>query len=442
MLGPIYLKNRFFIVWGFCIMLFLLAYSFPPLLIVAKASLILIAIITVMDYLLLRQHASDLDLNRQIDARLSLSDTSDITYTINNKSNRPVNCEVIDELPPQLQKRDFAATIKLSPQDTNTFNYTLRPVTRGKYSFGQLQAFISNPFISFLDRRISFSQSHEVDVIPSIEQMKKYELQVFSKTASLSGIRRVRRIGENDEFEHIRSYTQGDNIKAINWKATSRKNEVMLNQYQDTRSQMVYCIIDKGRSMKMPFNELTLLDHAINSCLAVSNIILKNYDKVGLISYSDSIDSFVKSESKPHQIEKIANQLFNENTNFKESNTELLFYSLRKYVTRRSIIILFTNFENETDLDRNLKYLRAINKKHLLVVISFINSEIEEATLESCETTSDIYFNTIARKTLVDKQKVMQKLQLNKIQTILTRPQDLSLDTINKYLEIKAKRLR
>ena len=428
--------------WGGCVLLFLLSFSFPALLVVAKLSLVLIIFITGLDYWLLRQHANHIDLSREVNPRLSLSDSSAINYKVENNYNRSIHIEIIDELPPQLQKRDFSAVMTLPPNEINSFHYILRPVTRGQYLFGHLQAFISNPYISFLDRRITFSQSHEVAVIPSVEQMKKYELQVFSKTASLSGIRRVRRIGENDEFEHIRSYAQGDNIKAINWKATSRKNQLMLNQFQDTRSQMVYCIIDKGRSMKMPFNELTLLDYAINSSLAVSNIILKNYDKAGLISYSDSLDTFVKSDASPNQIEKIANKLFNETTSFKESNTELLFYSLRKYVTRRSILILFTNFETEYDLERNLKYLRAINKKHLLIVISFINSEIEDATLDTCHTTSDIYYNTIARKALVDKQKVIQKLQLNNIQTILTRPKDLSLDAINKYLEIKAKRLR
>lgn len=442
MLSSIYLKTRFFIAWGVIVLLFLLSFSFPVLMIVAKFSLLCIAVITLIDYWLLRQHAHEIVVNREVNPRLSLSDSSSIKYTVENNNNQSLDIAIIDELPPQLQKRDFSAAMRLAPHKNNTFRYSLRPVTRGQYKFGQLQAFISNPFISFLDKRISFSQSHEVSVIPSVDQMKKYELQVFSKTASLSGIRRVRRIGENDEFEHIRAYAQGDNIKAINWKATSRKNQLMLNQFQDTRSQMVYCIIDKGRSMKMPFNELTLLDYAINSSLAVSNIILKNYDKAGLISYSDSLDTFVKSDASPHQIEKIANKLFNETTSFKESNTELLFYSLRKYVTRRSILILFTNFETEYDLERNLKYLRAINKKHLLVVISFINSEIEDATLDACHKTSDIYYNTIARKSLVDKQKVIQKLQLNNIQTILTRPKDLSLDTINKYLEIKAKRLR
>lgn len=438
----IYLKNRFFVVFGICISIFLMSFSFPELFMIAKYSLILLLACCILDYYLLYRHKDQLIVNREVGDRLSLSDTTHIFYSISNESSNPIHCEVIDELPFQLQKRDFFKRLLLKPDDRSTFNYELRPVMRGKYSFGSLHAYISSPYIGLLQRKISFSESHEVDVIPSVEQMKKYELQVFSKTASLSGIRRIRRIGENDEFEHIRAYAQGDNIKAINWKATSRKNQLMLNQFQDTRSQMVYCVVDKGRSMKMPFNQLTLLDYAINSALALSNIILKNYDKAGLISFSSSFDTFLKADSRHNQIEKIANHLFNETTDFNESNIELLYYSIRKYVTRRSIVIFFTNFETVYDMKRNLGYLKAINRKHLLVVVSFINSEIEEASSTECQTTSDIYYNTIANKSLMEKQQVMQKLRLNNIQTILTRPEDLSLNTINKYLEIKAKRLR
>jgi len=442
MLASVYLKNRFFIALGVCICLFLISFSFPILFLISKIFLAVILVVAVIDFWLLNQHKNHIELNRYLNDRLSLSDTTEIKYVLQNTFKRPIHCEIIDELPFQLQKRDFSKEITLHKNEDAELFYTLRPVIRGKYEFGALQAFISNPMISFLQRRISFSESHEVNVIPSIEQMKKYELQVFSKTASLSGIRRIRRIGENDEFEHIRSYAQGDNIKAINWKATSRKNQLMLNQFQDTRSQMVYSVIDKGRSMKMPFNELSLLDYAINSVLAVSNIILKNYDKAGLISFSSRFDSFVKADAGPRQIEKIADRLYNETTDFKESNIELLYYSLRKFVTRRSIILFYTNFETEYDMERSLKYLRAINQKHLLVVISFVNSEIEKATLKQSKTTSDIYYNTIAQKSLMEKQQIIQKLQLNNIQTILTRPEDLSLDAINKYLEIKAKRLR
>jgi len=441
MLTLTYLKNRFFYAIALCVVLFLLAYSFPSLLLIAKLSLLLIFFILFVDWYVLFRKKTKIKILRKVRSKLGLSDPANIIYTIINDSQSTVYCEVIDELPEQLQDRDFNKSFTLSPNEEYTFSYEIRPVIRGEYDFGELQVFISNPVISFLDRKITIESGEQVAVIPSVDQMKKYELQVFSRTASLSGIRKIRRIGENDEFEHIRAYSQGDHIKSINWKATSRKNQLMINQYQDSRSQLVYCIIDKGRSMKMPFHELTLLDYAINTCLAVSNIVLKKYDKVGLISFAQKIDTRIKASVNKYQLQKIAEGLYNEKTDFKESNFELLYYNIKKLITRRSIILFFTNFEHESDLDRSLSYLRAINKTHLLVVISFINSELKESAAINCESTSDIYFKTIAEKSIIEKEKIMQKLNANHIQTILTKPEDLSLQVINKYLEIKAKRL-
>ena len=258
----------------------------------------------------------------------------------------------------------------------------------------------------------------------------------------MAGIRRIRQIGENDEFEHIRSYMQGDNIKAINWKATSRKNQLMVNQFQNSRSQMIYSIIDKGRSMKMPFNGLTLLDHSVNAALVISNIILRKHDRAGLITFSEKIGSIVKAEANQSQLEKISSALYKQKTSFLESNFELMFYTLRRHLSRRSIIFFYTNFETPLDLKRNLAYLKSLNKKHLLVVISFVNTELIESSEMICRNKSDIYFKTFAQKALADKEKIMDQLTIHGIQSILTRPQDLNINVINKYLEIKAKRMQ
>ena len=121
-----------------------------------------------------------------------------------------------------------------------------------------------------VQRKVVIECNQVVAAYPSIIQMKKYELKVFAKTA-VTGIKKIRRLGHNNEFEQIKNYVQGDDIRTVNWKATARKNELMINQYQDEREQQVYAIIDKSRSMRMPFNDLTLLDYAINSTLAFSN---------------------------------------------------------------------------------------------------------------------------------------------------------------------------
>lgn len=398
--------------------------------------------ITVIDWIILLFVKNKIEVKRSVHEKLSMGDEQKIRYTINNDLSFPVAIEIFDEYPYQLQERTFSKQTHLEPKKEKEYTNIIRPLSRGNYNFGNVNAFISNLYIGMLERRITFEQEADVAIVPSIIQMKKYELQVFSKTASLAGIRRVRQIGENDEFEHIRNYMQGDNVKAINWKATSRKNQLMINQYQNSRSQMVYSIIDKGRSMKMPFNGLTLLDHSINASLVISNIVLRKHDRAGLITFSDKIGNIVKAEANQSQLEKLSSGLYKQKTGFLESNFELLFYTLRRYLNRRSILFLFTNFETPLDLERNLAYLKSINKKHLLVVISFINTELTETSEMVCRTKSDIYFKTFAQKALVDKEKIIDQLTIHGIQTILTRPEDLNINVINKYLEIKAKRMK
>jgi len=344
-------------------------------------------------------------------------------------------------LPIQFQHRGIIDYVDLNPNAVKEIKFSIRPTVRGIYEFGNMNVFVSNRFPGLIELRKALTGPETSHVYPSIIQMRKYELQLSSRTAHLQGIKKTRLIGENDEFEHIRAYVQGDNIKSINWKATSRNQELMVNQYQESRSQMIYSIIDKGRAMKMPFFDLTLLDHSINTALIISNIILKKFDKAGLLSFSNRIGSVVKAASNSGQLERITKELYAQKTDFLESNFELLYLTIRKNISRRSILLMFTNFEHPIDLERNLVYLRAISKLHLLIVIIFENNELELSSNLVAKNKSDIYFKTFAQKTIADKERIKMTLEVNGIQCILTKPEDLPVNTINKYLELKSKKM-
>jgi len=441
MLRNLYLHNRFFIAVAVCIILFVLSYSYPVVFIVAKIGLGIFLLTCIVEWYLLSTVEGQITCDRNVLEKLSLGDEQIIKYNITNDSKYRAKILLVDELPEQIQHRSHILDKDIIPKSTITEEFVIRPTERGAYNFGNVWLYISMGIPGFLQKRKVISIPYHSEVHPSIIQMRRYALQVFSKTAILTGIRQVRKIGENDEFEYIKPYLQGDNIKSINWKATSRKNQLMVNQFQNTRSQTVYCIIDKGRSMKMPFFDLTLLDHAINSALVISNIILKKYDKAGLITFSDKIGSIVRAKAITGQLEGISQQLYNQKTAYKESNFELLYYTTRQQIRRRSIILFFTNFEQMVDLERNLPYLSRMGKKHLLVVILFINTEILSAIEKVCETKSDIYKKTFAEKAIAEKNLIARTLNIHGIQTILTKPEDLSINVINKYLEIKNKRM-
>ena len=208
-----------------------------------------------------------------------------------------ITIHVTDELPEQLQERNMNVKKTLLPKKITEINYTIKPVQRGAYHFGNI-IILFQSLLGFLQKRETIAATETVRVYPSFINLGKYQLMAQA-TTNEQGNKRMRKIGQSMEFEQIKDYVGGDDIRTINWKATARKGTLMVNNYTDEKSQQVYCIIDKGRLMKMPFYEMSLLDYAINATLALTNICLQKQDKIGLISFSSKMGSIIAADRKP-----------------------------------------------------------------------------------------------------------------------------------------------
>ena len=213
----------------------------------------------------------------------------------------------------------------------------------------------------------------------------------------------------------------------------------MVNQYQDEKSQPVYQVIDNGRSMQMPFNGLSLLDYAINSTLALSNIILKKQDKAGMFTFSKKTTNYVAAERKAGQMHKLMESLYRIDTDFMESDFSRLYVDIKQAVTQRSLIMLYTNFETLDALRRQMVFLKEIAKSHLLIILFFDNTELNRITNDKARNVQEVYDKVIAEKFAFEKRLIIRELQKHGIQSILTQPENLTMDTINKYLELKAR---
>lgn len=435
-----HLTNRFFIIFGCIAALFAISFPLVFLLPVAKAVLLLAGTLVFAEYALLFFQRPRVTCLRELNPVFSLSDPNKVTLHLFNKSRLWLRIDVYDELPFQFQKRDFEEHIALNSGEMTTIEYELVPLTRGVYSFGHTNALISSR-IGLIERKLQLAVPEDVSVYPSIIQMKRFELRAMKHIAHESGIKKMRRIGHSYEFEQIKNYVEGDDYRSINWKASGRRNALMVNQYEDERSQQVYCIVDKSRAMKMPFGGLSLMDYAINTTLAISNIILKKQDKAGLLSFSDVMGSTLKAERDSGQLQRILDALYREKERPGESNYELLYQAVRRLIGARSLLLLFTNFESNYALDRVLPTLRKLQASHLLVVVFFENTEIRELAKQPVARSADIYRQTVARQFLQDKKEMVTRLRQFGIQSILTRPEDLTINTINKYLELKSRGL-
>jgi len=272
-------------------------------------------------------------------------------------------------------------------------------------------------------------------------QLRKYNLLAISNNLNQYGIKKVRKLGHTMEFEQIKEYVLGDDLRTINWKATAKKNQLMVNQFQDEKSQPVYSVIDKGRMMKMPFDGLTLLDYAINAALVISNVALKKHDKAGIFTFSKKLENMVVAERRTSQMNLILESLYNVRTDYYESDFSRLYADVKRNITQRSLVLLYTNFDTLDALHRQLPYLKGIAKNHLLVIIFFKNTELNSLITERAQTVQQAYDKVIAEKFAYEKRLIVSELKKYGIYSILTTPENLTIDTINKYLEIKARGL-
>lgn len=435
-----YLSNRFFFTLALCVLGYFVSYIFEASLFIMTVVMSVLAVFLLLDTFSLYRQTRGIDAFRNCPERLSNGDVNTISLSVSNKYPFRVAIKIIEEVPFQFQKRDLTFSTSIGVRKSEVLYYDLRPTERGVYQFGAINVYVAG-LLGLVTRRYIFDENKDVAVYPSFLEMHKYELLAASHRLTDYGIKKIRRIGHATEFDHIKHYVLGDDPRTINYKATARMSQLMVNTYQEEKSQPVYCLIDKGRTMKMPFNGLTLLDYAINTTLMVSTTALNKGDKAGLITFSKNVDEILPADRQRRQRVKILETLYAQKTDFKESDYERLYATVRRKLSQRSLIVLFTNFETINGMRRQLKYLTHMAKDHLVLVAFFLNSEFNEVLESSPAGLEDIFRKGMAEKLWNDKYLIVKELNRYGIHTILSKPENLTINSINKYLEFKSRGL-
>lgn len=412
------------------------SFFLSPLLDIAKFLLLTAVILLILDFGLLYFKRRALLAARTCEPRFNNGEKNKVDIEIISNYNFPITIFIIDELPHQFNKNLEMPIITIKANSNHVIEYQLRPTKRGEYNFGDILAFVQSP-LNLVQRKFSFPANCNIQVYPSYLQLKQFSLHAISNKLNQTGSKQLRKLGNSTEFEQIKEYVRGDDFRTINWKASARKASLMVNTYVDEKSQQVYCLIDKSRTMKMPFDGMTLLDYAINASLVLTNVALQKQDKAGLLCFAQKVDNFVVAEKNSLQMPTILETLYKQQTNFLDANFEQLYAQVRHKIKQRSLLVLFTNFESKYNLERQLPYLRKIAQHHLLMVVFFENTEIKKLQTKTVDNTEEIYIKTIADKFLHEKKIMLKEMQQYGILCILTTPENLTIDAVNKYLEIK-----
>lgn len=434
----LFLGSRLFFGAGLCVVLFLFSFFIPVLGNLPYFFFYGLLVVLAVDIFLLYRNERGVFARRAMPERLSNGDDNELAIYLESFYPFPIRVGIIDEIPFQFQKRDVWFNTTLQTRQQKVLQYVLHPTQRGEYDFGMIRLYVQSP-LGLISRRINVEAQKTLPVYPSFLKLRQYELMAVSNRLTDIGIKKIRRIGHSTEFDQVKSYVPGDDYRTINWKASARKSDLMVNSYIDEKSQHIYCIIDKSRPMKLPFEGLSLLDYAINASLILSSVALLKEDKAGLMTIAEKIGSIVPADRKPMQLNKIMEVLYKEKTRYLEADMEALYISIRAVLKQRSLVVFFTNFESMSALERQLPFLKRIAKFHLLLVVFFENTTLKTLSEEPAKSVEGIYIKTIAEKFAFEKKLMVKELTKHGILSLLTTPANLTVNVVNRYLAIKAK---
>jgi uncharacterized protein (DUF58 family) len=435
---PVSFSSRFYYLLGGIAALFAFTWMLDLEIEIPQVLLSCFIILTAADLTALLVSKKKIRVNRTLADRWSNGDKNTVTLRLQSYYRFSTNVKVIEELPFQFQARNNSFKYPLDAFGGGLLHYYLRPLKRGIYDFGHTILLVRTK-LGLATLRLESGQPAVVKVYPSFVQMRKYQLQAMQAQQSEAGLHRMRKIGHSMEFEQIKEYVSGDDIRSLNWKATARRGGLMMNHFSDERSQQVYTLIDKGRLMKMPFEGLSLLDYAINTSLVLCNVCLHRQDKFGLLSFSHKPGLVLPAEKKASQLSNVLEALYRMDTEFLESDFEKLYLQVRTYIRNRSLLVLFTNFESVSGMRRQLPYLRQLAAHHLLLVVFFENTELTGLMEKPAEDMEAIYVKTIAAKFVMEKRMIVKELMQHGILSILSSPKMLTVNAVNKYLELKSR---
>ncbi len=430
-----YLTSRFYIAFCIVVVVAAMGYVWAPLYTLGRVLTAVLFTLTIVEAIVLWLRKG-ISAARTCPERFSNGDDNEVDIHVQSMYPFSVRLTIVDEIPFIFQRRDVAFSLKVAPRGGATLTYKLRPVERGVYGFGLVRIFAST-VLCLVQRRYSCATPVDIKVYPSYRQLRQYELLAISNRLRDMGVKRIRRAGNNTEFEQIKDYVAGDDMRTVNWKASARRHQLMVNVYQAERSQQIVNLIDKGRVMQRSFRGMTLLDYAINASLVLSYVAIHRQDKAGVISFNERMDTLVSPSNRPAQMERIMENLYATTTEFAETDYSALVEAMELRLAKRSLLVLYTNFNDVQSLDRQLPYLLQLARRHRLLVVYFENNDLHSLVETKPRDVEEHYVHVVAQQMEAEQQLIAGKLNRLGILALRTTPDHLSVDVINKYLEIR-----
>lgn len=380
-------------------------------------------------------------IERVMDDRFSMGADNPVKIRLINRSNRPIEVLMKDEYPPEMELlTPREARLRISANRSGEWHYSLLPTARGDYRFGDTALRLRSR-LGLVWRQLEFPTSRTVRVYPNIQEARKNELYAHRNRDLKLGHRRMRVKGAGREFESLRDFVIGDEVRHISWPATARRGKLITRQYTIERSQNIVVMLDAGRLMTARIGNLTKLDHAINATLSIAYVAVAGGDNVGLLAFSRTILSFIPPKRGRDQINRVMEALYNIEPQLIEPSYARAFNFLGLNCHRRSLIIILTDLVDRDASAELLSHASKLAPHHLPLIVTIGDSDLRALVRSSPQSPSEVYRQSVAEEILRQREEALSRIhQLGGLALDVPAGR-LSFELVNKYLDVKERGL-
>ena len=381
-------------------------------------------------------------ITREFSGRFAVGAENEVRINVQNAQPHAVSLEVKDEYPPQMKLSGLReAHLRVDGQTSAALVYGLTPPKRGRFEFGQIVVrFLSRFNLVWCETRVGEAVT-AVKVYPNMRRAREAELKALGARSLVASHRKTSWRGEGREFESLRDYVRGDELRHISWSATARRGKLTTRQYQVERDQTILIAIDGGRLMTARIEQETKLDSAVHAALALMSAAARAGDNAGLLVFGRKIKAFLPPSRGHDHMDAALEALYSVEPEMIEPSYSHAFEYIAANSKRRSLVIVITDLVDEEGSKELLTSLRLLRPRHLPLVVTIADRDLRAVVSNAPETARDLFTQSVAEEIMYLREAALRLVESQGGLALDVTAAALAPAILEKYLQVKERGL-
>jgi uncharacterized protein (DUF58 family) len=397
--------------------------------------------VAIADYFGSRRLTDEVELRREFDRRFAIGDAVRVSLHIDNPTPHDVTLHVKDEYPPEMQLDEGRESeFDIPPHGTAEFYYHLTPPSRGKYEFGVTAVRYRSRF-GLVWCQATLGSRQTVKVYPNMRRAREMELKALGARSFLAIQRRAVRRGEGREFESMRDYVRGDELRHISWTATARRHKLTTRQYQIERDQTVIIALDAGRLMTGRIGAETKFETALHASLALMSASARAGDNCGLLVFGRRVRKFLPPKRGAEHLDAVLEALHDVEPELVEPSYPRAFQFIASNTKKRAFIVVLTDLVDKDSSKELLASLKLLRPRHLPLIATICDRDLNRLVSEPPRDQKDIFTQSAAEEVIYQRESALRLVETTGGLALDVTAETLAPELLETYLKVKERGL-